>query len=220
MVFEPKMVILGPKLTFWVILDKYWPFEPGWKYPYRKLYLWCCLFLLRLLGHLHNGGGYLPAGHYYCILYSIKTRHNFWGPGRFLNDVECQSYSTLRVTCRIESNDLSTLYTWFSRKLLDRLESCPDGLEILTKGSKWCGKFPNVLESFKMLWEVLGWFRKFTLVKKVFRQSWYFLDGLKVFGLLCAFAHVELFTYSTWICDISTNMLKPVYVICTESFCA
>ena len=29
-------------------------------------------------GHLHNGGGYLPAAHYYCILYSIKTRHSYW----------------------------------------------------------------------------------------------------------------------------------------------
>ena len=93
---------IGPKLAFWA---KCWPFWPRWKYPYRKLYLWCCLFLLRLLGHLHNGGGYLPAGHYYCILYSIKTRHNFWAPGRFLNDVECQSNSTPWVTCRIEPID-------------------------------------------------------------------------------------------------------------------
>ena len=138
---------LNPKRSYWAqnwhfgsFWDKYWPFEPRWKYPYMELYLWCCLFLLRLLGHLHNGGGYLPAGHYYCILYSIKTRHNFWGPGRFLSDVKCQSNSTPRVTCRIEN-----------------------------------------LESLRM-------------VKKVFRQSWYFLDGLKVFGLLCAFAHVEMFS--------------------------
>ena len=56
------------------------------------------------------------------------------------------------------------------KRVSGHIESCPDGLEILTK-------VQNGVESFQMTWKVSRWFRKFSdgsgslrVVKKVFRQ--------------------------------------------------